>query len=144
MNEKNNSKKGNEIALPETNISEVLMQNEILMKRLEELEKKQDKQPKSFEEQMQYFEYQQQIITHLKLFNDKKEIINMALNQVKEKTESGDFETELFRLSMGAVKGQQNKSIFEISNPVIIYKVLNGVSCEIDTKIEALKAELTI
>ena len=68
----------------------------------------------------------------------------MALNQVKEKTESGDFETELFRLSMGAVKGQQNKSIFEISNPVIIYKVLNGVSCEIDTKIEALKAELTI
>lgn len=144
MSEKNKTPKGTETTMPELNVEDVLKQNELLIKRLEELEKKQSDKPKSFEEQLRIFEYQQQIITHLQRFTDKRALLTEALAQVKEKAESGDFDTVLYRLSMSAVKGQQQKSLFEISNPVVIIKTLEAVGGEIDLKINALKSELTI
>lgn len=144
MSEKNKAPKGHETDLSELNVHDILKQNELLIKRLEELEQKQAEKPKSFEEQLKIFEYQQQIITHLQRFSEKRSVLNDAVAQVKEKTENGDFDTVLYRLSMSAVKGQQQKSLFEISNPVVILKTLEAVGGEIDLKIDALKSELTI
>jgi uncharacterized coiled-coil protein SlyX len=129
--------------MSEIDVQSVLKQNQELAARLAELERKQAEKPRTFEEQLQFFNYQQQIISHLQTFQGKYDTIQGALTQVREKTENGDFDTKLFRLSLVSINGTQ-KNIFDISNPVVISKVLDSVGAEISAKIEALKGELSI
>jgi len=144
MTEKSKAvKSANETALPEVNVQELVKQNEELLKRLEMLEKAQTSKPRTFEEQLRHFEYQQQVITHLQKFQSKKEILTQAAAEVREKTESGDFDAKVYNLCLISTNGQQKK-VFEISNPVIIAKVLDSVTVEIDLKIEALKGEVSM
>jgi len=130
----------NGIALTSEQVEQILKQNESLIKRLDELE--QQKQPLSFEERIELFQHQQQIIGHLNKFQETQKIISLASTTVKEKTESGDFEAKIYSLALNSTNGEK-KSIFNITNPLIISKVLDSVLLEIDTKVEALKSELT-
>ncbi len=135
-------KKETQVLTPQK-VQEVLKQNETLLKRIEELEKKQVEKPKSYEEQIKFFEYQKQIIAHLERFESKRFDIDEALKQVKDKTENGDFEAKVFALTLTSTNGEK-KTVFNITNPLIIGKTLESVTVEINTKIESLKKELTI
>jgi hypothetical protein len=124
-------------------IEEVLKQNETLLKRIQELEKVQENKPKSYEEQIKFFEMQQQIISHLQRFQDKKIVIEDALKLVKDKTDNGDFEAKVFALTLTSTNGQK-QTVFNITNPVVIGKTLESVTAEVNIKIESLKEQLTL
>jgi len=144
MARKNETPKGvNETVMSAEQVQQVLNQNAELLKRVEELEKKQPKPERTYEEQIQFFQFQQQVIGHLQKFQDKRGVIAEATKLVKEKTESGDFETKIYTLSLTATNGEK-KTVFNITNPLVISTVLDSVTVEIDTKIKDLKGKLTL
>ncbi|TLX73705.1 hypothetical protein E9993_14705 [Labilibacter sediminis] len=137
------AKKNNAPAMTAEQMQKVIKQNETLLKRIEELEKTNEKKPKTYEEQIQFIQDQQQIIKHLNTFETKKVAIEDAVQQVKDKTENGDFEAKVFALSLTSTNGEK-KTVFNITNPLIIGKVLESVSVEVTSKIESLKEALTL
>lgn len=98
--------------------------------------------PTDLKARVEYFAHKNELIRRLGRLDGDREILNNHLDKLSEIAAKNDFENEEYYLNIEGGSQYSKKSIYTLKNPVLIGEVLAFVVGKIESKREALKAEI--
>lgn len=98
--------------------------------------------PTDLKARVEYFAHKNELIRRLTKLDSDKNILTNHLDNLSEIAAKNDFENEEYYLNIEGGSQYSKKSIYTLKNPVLIGEVLAFVVGKIDSKREAIKAEI--
>lgn len=127
---------------PEISLTELQKQNEILIKKVQQLEALK-KEPENLEERIKFFEEKKHKIEHLNLFKHKNGQLKEALSVIKPITENEEFTKKEYKLTLEVLNQYgRGENLFEVTNPLIIENCISYILHAIAQKIAKLENEI--
>lgn len=130
-------------ALPVASVTEVTeLTTEELKAENERLKNQLSAIPQDLKSRVEYFAHKNELIRRLGRLDGDREVLNSHLDKLSEIAAKNDFENEEYYLNIEGGNSYSKKAIYTLKNPVLIGEVLAFVVGKIESKREALKAEI--
>lgn len=98
--------------------------------------------PTDLKARVEYFAHKNELIRRLGRLDGDREILTNHLDKLAEIAAKNDFENEEYYLNIEGGSQYSKKAIYTLKNPVLIGEVLAFVVGKIESKREAIKAEI--
>ena len=114
-----------------------------LRREVEQLRAQVAKAPQSLDEQINYFQRKQQLVSRLNSLNSSILTLEKHGEEVRKEAEEDVFSSEVYALRLSSKKGYSSEEeVFKFRNPTVITELLNFVLSRMIEKREAIENEI--
>lgn len=111
-----------------------------LRRKVEEMEKKLQKQPQTFAEKLEYFNLKREQIKRLQTITSYKEQIITNIKGLEEAAANNVFTTDDFSIALRKKSSYRDADdLIKVSQPAIILEVVNFLLAKVEAKEKELK-----